>query len=196
MERTLVIVKPDGVQRGLIGEVIKRHEQVGLKMVAAKMVVPTPDLVEKHYLVNPEWIVNVGKKSFAAYESKGQTCPFATPEECGRAVLERLKKYFCVCPVLAMVFEGNEAVQLVRKVAGGTEPLGAAIGTIRGDFSLDSYGLADAGSRAIRNIVHASGNLDEATKEIALWFKAEDLMDYTLINEKILYDVNLDGLME
>lgn len=196
MERTLVIVKPDGVQRSLIGEVVKRHEQVGLKLVAMKMLQATPDLVQKHYLVNPEWISNVGKKSFSAYEAKGLKCPFATPEECGQAVLERLKTYFCACPVVAMIWEGNEAVGIVRKVAGATEPLTSPIGSIRGDFSFDSYGMADAGSRAIRNIVHASGNVDEANKEIELWFKPEEIMNYTLVQDKITLDVNLDGLTE
>jgi nucleoside-diphosphate kinase len=196
MEQTLVVIKPDGVQRTLIGEIVRRYENSGLKLIALKMLVPTPAMVEKHYLVNPEWLKNVGEKSFAAYKSKGVEPTFKTPEECGRAVLGRLKKYMSSGPVVAMVWQGNKAVGIVRKITGGTEPLASDVGTIRGDYTIDSYDLSDASDRAIRNLVHASGTVDEAQKEIALWFRKDELIEYNLVLEKILYDVNLDGILE
>ncbi len=196
-ERTLVLIKPDGVQRSLIGEIIRRYERVGLKMIALKMLIPTPEMARAHYMVGgEEWLENVGRKAMAAYEKKGEKSPFSTPRECGEAVLERNAKYLSSGPIVAMVWEGNQAVPLVRKITGGTEPLTSDIGTIRGDFTLDSYALADRDERSVRNLIHASGEVEEAEKEIRVWFKEEELLNYTHLNEKILYDVNLDGILE
>lgn len=196
-ERTLVIIKPDGVQRSLIGEIIKRYEQVGLKLVGLKFVLPTPELARAHYSVGgEEWLTAVGAKALVAYAKKGEAAPFATARECGLAVLERNTKYLSAGPVVVMVWQGNQAVPLVRKLTGGTEPLTSDIGTIRGDFTLDSYTLADSGGRSVRNLIHASGTTEEAVKEIAIWFKEEELINYRLIAEEILYDVNLDGIKE
>jgi len=195
-ERTLVIVKPDGVQRSLVGEVVKRYERVGLKIVGMKLVVPTEDQVEQHYTVDPSWKKNVGEKSIAAYEKKGITPPSTDPEEVGNSVLNSLKKYFISGPVLAIVFEGAHAVPLVRKIAGGTEPLTSDVGTIRGDYMLDSYQMADIDGRAVRNVVHASGSVEEANAEIKHWFSDNEIVDYKIVQEKILYDVNIDGVFE
>jgi nucleoside-diphosphate kinase len=196
-ERTLVIIKPDGVQRSLIGEIIKRYERLGLKLVGLKFVLPTPALAKEHYLVGGDaWLEDVGKKAMAAYEAKGAKSPFNSPRECGEAVLERNAKYLSAGPVVVMVWQGNQAVALVRKITGSTEPLSSDVGTIRGDFTLDSYGLADAGGRSVRNLIHASGTVEEATKETAIWFKPDELINYRLIAEEILYDVNLDGIKE
>jgi len=196
-EKTLVIIKPDGVQRSLIGEIIKRYERVGLKLVALKMLIPSQDMARQHYMVGGEtWLLNVGKKAMAAYEKKGEQSPFATERECGEAVLERNAKYLSAGPVVVMIWQGNQAVPLVRKITGGTEPLSSDIGTIRGDFTLDSYGLADLGQRSVRNLIHASGEVSEAEAEIAIWFKPEELLNYRLIAEEILYDVDLDGILE
>lgn len=196
-ERTLVIIKPDGVQRTLIGEIIKRYERLGLKMVALKMTIPTGEKATEHYMVGgEEWLENVGKKAAAAYEKKGEKSPYATFRENGVAILKSNAKYLSAGPVVAMVWEGNQAVGLVRKITGGTEPLGSDVGTIRGDLTLDSYGLADTDKRSIRNLIHASGDVEEARKEIAIWFKEDELLSYRLIAEEILYDVNLDGILE
>lgn len=195
-EKTLVVIKPDGIQRSLIGEVIKRYEQVGLKLMALKMLNVNDELVEKHYLIDPEWKRKVGEKAIASYEKKGLTPPISDPVEVGSAVLNRLKKYMTACPVIAMVWEGHQAVELVRKITGGTEPMTSDVGTIRGDYTLDSYSMSDQGERAIRNIIHASGSLEDAAKEIELWFKPEEIFEYRLVAEEILYDVNLDGLKE
>lgn len=195
-ERTFVIIKPDGIQRTLIGEIIHRYERTGLKLVALKMTTPDAKTVEKHYMVDPGWIRKVGEKSIISYEKKGLVAPFRDPEECGRAVLGRLKKYLTTGPVIAMVWQGNKAVGIIRKLTGGTEPLTSDVGTIRGDFTVDSYDMSDLDDRAIRNLIHASGSVEEAEKEIAIWFEENEILKYNLVLEKMLYDVNIDGIME
>lgn len=195
-ERTLVMIKPDGVQRALIGEIIRRYERTGLKLVALKMLMPDEKMVEKHYTVDPGWIKKVGEKSIISYQNKGFEAPFKDPEECGRAVLGRLKKYLTTGPVIAMIWQGNKAVGIVRKLTGGTEPLTSDVGTIRGDLTVDSYDMSDLDDRAIRNLIHASGSTDEAEKEIAIWFEDNEIFKYNLVLEKMLYDVNVDGILE
>lgn len=195
-ERTFVIIKPDGIQRTLIGEIIHRYERTGLKLVALKMATPDEKTVEKHYMVDPGWIKKVGEKSIISYEKKGLVAPFKDPEECGRAVLGRLKKYLTTGPVIAMVWQGNKAVGIIRKLTGGTEPLTSDVGTIRGDLTIDSYDMSDLDDRAIRNLIHASGSVEEAEKEIAIWFRENEIFKYNLVLEKMLYDVNMDGIME
>ncbi len=196
-QRTLVIIKPDGVQRTLIGEIIRRYERVGLKMVGIKMLIPTPEKAREHYMVGgEEWLEMVGKKAAEAYAKKGEKSPYATPRENGEAILRANATYLSSGPVVAMVWEGAQAVPLVRKITGGTEPLSSDVGTIRGDFTLDSYGLADRDGRSIRNLIHASGDVEEAKKEIAIWFNDEELMSYRHLSEAILYDVDLNGIIE
>ena len=195
-ERTFVLIKPDGIQRGLMGEIIRRYEQSGLKLVGLKMTVPIPEMVEKHYLVDPEWRRITGEKTIESYRKKGKTPPSEDPLKITEIILANLKKYLSSGPVIAMVWEGMHAVGIVRKITGGTEPLTSDVGTIRGDFTIDSYVVADIDGRAVRNLIHASGNTDDAEKEIALWFKDDELMNYRLVQEEILYDVNLDGIME
>ena len=196
-ERSLVIIKPDGVQRTLIGEIIKRYERVGFKLVGLKLIVPTIDQAKEHYMVGgEEWLVTVGTKAAAAYEKKGMKSPFATPRDNGLAILETNAKYLSSGSVVAMVWQGAHVIEVIRKLTGGTEPRSSDVGSIRGDFVHDSYMMADADSRSIRNLIHASGNVDEANKEIPIWFQANELFDYRLINEEILYDVNLDGILE
>lgn len=165
-ERTFVAIKPDGIQRTLVGEVIKRFERVGLKLVGLKMLVATSSQVEKHYELLDEKI----KKHLVKYMTSG--------------------------PIIAMVWQGANSVKLVRKLIGSTEPLSSDVGTIRGDLVLDSYTLSDSDGRAVRNLIHASGNIEEAEKEISLWFTSTELVNYRLVAEEILYDVNLDGILE
>jgi nucleoside-diphosphate kinase len=195
-ERTLVIIKPDGVQRTLIGEIIKRYERAGLKLVGIKMMVPTEEQVEAHYTLDPNWKKNVGEKAIASYEKKGITPPSTDPIEVGNGVVAALRKYMTSGPVIAMVWQGAHVVEVIRKITGGTEPRSSDVGTIRGDFVIDSYQMADTASRAIRNLIHASGSVEEASNEINLWFKKEELIDYRLVQEQILYDVNIDGILE
>jgi len=195
-EKTFVIIKPDGVQRSLIGEIIKRFERIGLKLVGLKLQVPTAEMVGKHYTLDPEWLRKVGEKSIKGYESKGQIPPSMEPLEVGNRVLDVLKKYMTSGPVIVMCWQGAHAVGIVRKIVGGTEPLSSDVGTIRGDFVLDSYQISDTSGRAIRNLIHASGTIEEAEKEINLWFTPEEILNYHLIQDAILYDVNLDGILE
>lgn len=195
-ERTLVVIKPDGIQRSLIGEIIGRYERVGLKLVGMKFLVPTAAHIEKHYTLDPGWKRAVGEKAIASYLKKGQQPPSADPLVVGEQVIERLKKYMTTAPIAAMVWEGAHAVEVVRKITGSTEPRSSDVGTIRGDFVLDSYQMADTDDRAIRNLIHASGTIPEAEAEIAHWFSPKELVNYRLVQERILYDVNLDGLLE
>ena len=195
-ERTLVVIKPDGIQRSLVGEIIKRFENVGLKMMANKMLTVDEDFVEKHYTLDPEWRRVTGEKTIAGYKSKGLEPPSNDPLEITAKILENLKKYMTSGPVIAMVWEGAHSVGIVRKLVGGTEPLTSDVGTIRGDYVLDSYALSDKDNRSVRNLIHASGSVEEAEMEIKHWFQEDEIIDYRLVQEQILYDVNLDGIME
>lgn len=194
-ERTMIIIKPDGIQRSLIGEVIKRFEQIGLKLTAIKMLIPTAEMVEKHYTLDPEWRRITGEKRIKAARDRGQVPPSEDPLEVTAVVLERLKRYMTSGPVIAMVWNGAHSVSIVRKLCGGTEPLSSDVGTIRGDFVLDSYQMADIDNRSVRNIIHASGSPKEAEDEINHWFKKEEIFDYNIIQEQITYGVNLDGFL-
>ncbi len=195
-ERSLVLIKPDGVQRSLVGEIIKRYERAGFKLVGLKFLIPAPEQVERHYLIIDTWLKSVGEKAMNAYVKKGLKPPFNDPIKCGQNVLESLKKYLSAGPVVVMVWQGNEVVGVIRKITGGTEPTTSDIGTIRGDFTLDSYALADTDGRAVRNLIHASDSPEEAEKEIKIWFDENEIIKYRLVQEAILYDINLDGIKE
>ncbi|MBL7045588.1 MAG: nucleoside-diphosphate kinase [Parcubacteria group bacterium] len=195
-ERTLVMIKPDGVQRSLIGEIIGRFERVGLKLVGLKIMVPTAKHVEEHYTLDPVWRTVTGEKTIASYKKNGKTPPSEDPLEITAVILENLKKYLTSSPSIVMVWQGAHSVGLVRKLVGGTEPLTSDVGTIRGDFVIDSYEMSDADGRAIRNLTHASGSVEEAEMEIKHWFSEDELIKYRLVGEQILYDVNLDGKLE
>jgi len=193
-ERTLVLLKPDAIQRSLMGEILMRYERLGLKIVALKMLVPTTEQVEGHYTLDPNWRRVTGEKTIKSYRDRGLTPPSEDPLEITAKILTGLKKYLTAGPVIAMVWEGAHAVELVRKITGGTEPRGAAVGTIRGDFVLDSYIMSDTDNRAVRNLIHASGSVDEATMEIPHWFKKEELIDYKVKHEDIIYAKELEDI--
>lgn len=195
-EKSLVLVKPDGVQRGLVGEAIRRYEQCGLKLVAIKMVIPTKEQALAHYSVDPQWAFKTGTKSIESWKAKGLTPPTEDPIEPAEGVRKQLVEFLSSGPVVAMVWQGMNAIGVIRKITGGTEPLTSVPGTIRGDYTIDSYSAADTDKRAVRNIIHASGAVDEAEKEMALWFKPEEILNYRLVSEEIIYDVNLDGILE
>jgi len=191
-ERTLVIIKPDGVQRSLIGEVIKRYERVGLKLAAIKMIVPSTEQVNTHYTVDPNWVENTGKRII---QNGGESVVNNDPIKEGEKVLSRLCKYITAGPVICMVWQGVHAVEVVRKMTGGTEPKTSDVGTIRGDYVLDSYEIADKDNRSIRNIVHASGTIEEANKEIGHWFEDSEIVEYNLAQDAILYGEELEGIV-
>jgi nucleoside-diphosphate kinase len=195
-ERTLVVIKPDGVQRTLVGEIVRRYERLGLKLVAVKMLVPDEKFIEQHYTLDPTWRKVTGEKTIKSYQEKGLV-PFSMdPLEITAKILANLKKYMTSGPVIAMVWEGAHAVKIVRKITGGTEPLTSDVGTIRGDFVVDSYKMSDDDNRSVRNLLHASGSVEEAEMEIPHWFKNEEIINYRLVQEQIIYDVNLDGILE
>ncbi len=191
MEQTLIVIKPDGVVRGLTGEILARFEKAGLKIVAAKMVLVTKELAEKHYPGDRgEWIKGLGDKTLKNYKElevdAKKLLGTDQPTEIGKMVRTWLLNYITSGPVLAFVLEGHHAVELVRKIAGFTLPLAAAPGTIRGDFSFDSSYLANTGKRAIKNLVHASGTLEEAKYEIPLWFSPSEISSYERSDEKAM----------
>jgi nucleoside-diphosphate kinase len=161
IERTLILFKPDAVQRGVVGEILTRFERVGLKIVATKMIAPDRDHYYKHYEEIGQVITRRGEETFSK-------------------VLESMN----AGPVIAMVLEGVEAVELVRKLVGSTEPKSSAPGTIRGDYSHMSYGYGDATNQGIPNLIHASGDKDDAAKEIPHWFTDEEMYDYSVLHEK------------
>lgn len=195
-ERTLVIIKPDGIQRSLVGEIIRRYERLGLKLVAIKMMVPSKSHIEKHYTLDPNWRKVTGEKTIASYKKKGLQPPSEDPLKITAVILENLKKYMTSGPVIVMVWEGAHSVEIVRKKTGGTEPLTSDVGTIRGDFVLDSYQVSDSDSRSVRNLIHSSGSVKEAKMEINHWFNKNEIINYRSVQEQILYDVNLDGVLE
>ncbi len=195
-ERTLVIIKPDGIQRNLIGEIIGRYERIGLKLVGIKMLTPTAEMIEKHYTLDPEWRMKTGLKTIKGYADKGQVSPEQDPLKITERLLKRLVSYMTTGPVVAMVWQGAHAVEIVRKITGGTEPLTTDVGTIRGDFVLDSYSMSDKDERTVRNLVHASGSVKEANDEIQYWFKDGELFQYNLMVEAMLYGKNIDGILE
>jgi nucleoside-diphosphate kinase len=161
VQKTLVLFKPDTVQRGVVGEILTRFERVGLKIVATKMLAPDKAHYHTHYEGIGKMITRRGEQAF------GVTLEMMTQG-----------------PVIAMVFEGVEAVALVRKLVGPTEPKSAQPGTIRGDFSHMSFGYADDAGKGIPNLIHASGDEEEAEQEISHWFADSELYDYQSVHEK------------
>ncbi|KKQ37678.1 MAG: Nucleoside diphosphate kinase [Candidatus Roizmanbacteria bacterium GW2011_GWA2_37_7] len=190
-EQTLVVFKPDAVSRGLVGEITARFERVGLKIVAAKMMMVTRVLADKHYPDTREGFINgMGKKTLENYQNlgidAGKELGSNDPHEIGLKIREWLVEMITSGPVLTMVLEGPHAIELVRKMVGHTLPLAAAPGTIRGDYSFDSSYLANTGKRPIKNLLHASGTLEEAKYEVDLWFTQNEIMSYERVEEKMM----------
>lgn len=161
MERTLIILKPDALQRGIVGEIITRFERVGLKIVATKMISPDQEHYYYHYETIGKMVSRRGKQAFDV------TLDLMTSG-----------------PVIAVVLEGVEAVAQVRKMVGTTEPKGALPGTVRGDYAHVSFGFADVEGVGIPNLIHASGDPEEAEKEINHWFSESQIFDYKTVHEK------------
>ena len=169
MEHTLVLIKPDGVEKKLTGEIISRFEKAGLDLVDIKTINPTEELLERHYVLTDDWVKNLASKTREAMASKGIKMT-ETDLEIAKRVQSWLKQSLSSGKVVAMVLRGKHAVSVVRKLVGATEPKSSGPGTIRGDFSTDSYDLADKEQRSVKNIIHASGTVDEAKHEINIWF--------------------------
>jgi len=192
-ERTLIFLKPDGVQRGLVGEVVGRFERAGLKLVAMKMVWPDRSLLDRHYPREDGFLRTLGGKTKDAFATYGLDVKKETgtddPLEIGRQVRGWLIDYVSSGPVVAFVLEGIHAVSAARKLVGDTLPYRAAPGTIRGDYSVDSPTVANVMKRPVRNLIHASGSIEEAAAEIPLWFRREELHDYSRADEQAMFGV-------
>ena len=194
-ERTLVIIKPDGVQRSLIGEIIARFERTGLKIIALKQCMATEDQCWRHYNKDEAWFLKKG--TGVVEELTKQNIPITKePVEYGKDIIQQLVTFMTSGPVIPLVVEGNQSVAVIQKIVGTTEPLTSDVGTIRGDLTIDSYLLASVDQRAVRNLVHCSDKPEEAEREIQIWFKAEELLTYKLAQEQILYDIDFDGAKE
>ena len=174
MERTLVLIKPDAFKRGLVGEIISRFERVGLTLEGMKMLNATIEIVEKHYPDDKNWIKSVGKKTIDTYEKYNLNIieDLGTNDalKIGQLVRKWLIQHLTSGPMLVLILSGNHAVEMVRKIVGNTVPLFAELGTIRDDFSIDSPDLSTREKRVLQNLVHASETVEEAKREISLWF--------------------------
>ncbi len=194
-ERSFVIVKPDGVQRGLVGEIVRRFENTGLKLVYMNLELLDEKKLWEHYGKDDAWFTRKGQ-GIADDRAKAGMSVDKEPIEYGKDIIRALVKFMTCGPVVVMVWEGNQAVAVVKKLVGGTEPATSDVGTIRGDLTLDSYAISAIDDRAVRNLIHCSDAPEEAEREIKLWLSEKNLISYRLVSEQILYDVNLDGILE
>lgn len=189
IQQSLVLMKPDAVKRGIVGEILHRFERAGLKIVAAKLVLANEELASKHYPDSQEWLLTVGQRTIDDCKQYGvdleANIGTKDPIEVGRIVKKWNIEFLKSGPVLALVFEGVHAVERVRSLVGNTVPVKAQAGTVRGDFSLDSAIYANKKSRTIYNLIHASGSPEEAESEINLWFKTEEIFSYRRTHEDL-----------
>ena len=183
-EQTLVIFKPDILARGLTGEILSRFERIGLKLVAMKLIRADPAIAKEHYKKDDEWLLRKGKEIMSTLKINSDE----DPRKYGQTILESLSKDILLYPVVAMVLEGHKAVSLVKKLVGPTNPEIALPGTIRGDYSQDSYLLANNANRPVVNIIHCTDDPNEAGREIGLWFKKEEVVDWVKPNEDLLFN--------
>ncbi|HEV2358084.1 MAG TPA: nucleoside-diphosphate kinase [bacterium] len=190
-ERTLILIKPDGVQRALIGEILGRLERAGLKIVALRMLHADRATLERHYPSGDEWVRTIGGKTKEAFETYGWDVRARMgtddPLEIGRRVRGWLIEFMQTAPIIAAVFEGVHAVSVTRKLVGATLPVFAAPGTIRGDFAVDAPTVANEEQRPVRNLIHASGTVEEAAHEIGLWFVPDDVHAYSRADETAMF---------
>ena len=198
-ERTFVILKPDAVQRGLIGEIIKRFERIGLKIVAMKMMQANEELIFKHYNKDDAWYQRKGQGIVDNRTKLGKPVDKQAIEY-GKDIIRKMVHYISACPVVCLIVEGNQAQAVVKRLVGGTEPTLADTGTIRGDYAIDSYYMCDVDdSRGMRNLIHCTDPADGEQayfNEIKVWFTDAEIHNYKLVTEAMLYDINLDGMKE
>lgn len=198
-ERTFVILKPDAIQRGLVGEIIQRFERIGLKIVGMKMHMADEAKLWDHYSKDDAWFLKKGERIVENKKALGHNVD-REPIEYGKDIIRAVVNYMRAGPVITMVIEGNNAAAIVKRLVGGTEPATADTGTIRGNFSLDSYNLCDVdNSRGMRNLIHCTDPADgegAQDREIGIWFTDEEIVNYRLVTEAMLYDVDLNGILE
>jgi len=190
-EKTVLLIKPDGVKRGLVGEIISLVEKRGLKIIALDMIQATKEQIDRHYPKNEKWIRRLGEKTLKNYKDFGFDTKAESgtenPLEIGKKVREWLIDYLCSGPMVKVAIKGIHAIDMIRKLAGSSMPSEAEMGTIRGDFSVDDATAANRDKRAIHNIVHASENHEEAEHELNFWFAPEDIYDYKRADEDIMF---------
>lgn len=190
-ERTNLIIKPDGVKRGLIGEIITRLEKRGLKIISLEMIQATREQIDGHYPKEEAWIKRLGEKTLKNYQTFGfdamAEMGTTDPIEIGKKVRGWLLDYMTSGPMVKMIVKGIHAIDMVRKIVGKSLPAEAEMGTIRGDFSVDDATAANKDKRAIHNLVHASETAGEAEHEIGMWFALEDIFDYKRAEEDIMF---------
>jgi nucleoside-diphosphate kinase len=190
-EKTLVLIKPDGVKRGLIGEIISRIERRGLKIIGLEMFQATREQIDEHYPKDEAWIRRLGEKTLKNYQEYGfdakKELGTEDPMEIGKLVRSWLIDYLTSGPMVKIAVQGIHAVSMVRKLVGSSLPSQAEMGTIRGDFSVDDATAANKDKRAVHNIVHASETPQEAEHELHFWFSIEDIFEYKRAEEDIMF---------
>ncbi|RJO60773.1 nucleoside-diphosphate kinase [candidate division WS5 bacterium] len=191
MERTLVLIKPDGVQRALVGQIISRFEQRGLKVIALKMIKPTLEHLDNHYPKEDWWIKRLGEKGFNVFDELGldkeKIMGTTDKKKAGLLVRKWLLDYMNAAPIVAFVLEGIHVIDMARKIVGPSIPNKAEIGTIRGDFSVDSPSAANVEKRAIKNLIHASETKEEAEAEIKHWFSEEEIYEWSRPDHQAMF---------
>lgn len=190
-QKALIIIKPDGVQRGLIGRIVSRFETVGLKIIGLKFEWATKEKILVHYPETEAWFKKVGERTLTNYAKKSLDVKkiFGTDDsiQIGRTVKKWLINYLQESPLFIVALESYDCIEIVRKLSGNTIPVLASPGTIRGDFSHDTIDLANEQNRPLRNIIHASDTAEDGEKEIKVWFKLDELFSYTRCDEKIMF---------
>ena len=190
-EKTVLLIKPDGVKRGLIGEIISRIEKRGLKIIALQMFWATKEQVDGHYPKDEKWLKRIGEKTLKNYQDYGLDIKeeLGTDDllEIGKVVRGWLIDYLTSGPMVKMIVKGIHAIDMVRKIVGSSMPAQAEMGTIRGDFSVDDATAANRDKRAIHNLVHASETPEEAAHELQFWFAPEEIHDYKRAEEDIMF---------
>lgn len=181
VQRTLVLIKPDGVSRGLVGEILTRFERAGLRIVGLGIVEPKKSILQKHYPKKKSWLENLGKHTIDDLKALGisdplKFCQVKSAYELGLKIRTWLIDFMLSGPIVKIALEGPNAISVVRKIVGLTIPAKASPGTIRGDYSSDLPFLANLEKRAVKNLIHASGNEEEAIYELSLWFRKEELL--------------------
>ncbi len=188
-ERTLVLIKPDVLQRQIVGEILSRFERKGIKITAMKMLNATKEQVGDHYEGKEEYLIESGEKAKKGAIARGEDVSNWNSLEKGKQIRQRNINYLTCGPIIAIVFEGFGVISQVRKILGSTSPAEGDIGTIRNDYSLDTYALADFIDRSTMTMLHASDSVENAEREIKIWFKESEICnDYETGVEKIFYD--------
>lgn len=188
-EKTVLIIKPDGVERGLIGEIISRIEKNGLKIVSLEMIQASREQIDGHYPKDEAWIKRLGEKSLKSHKEHGEDAKKELgtddPLEIGKMVRGWLIDFMVSGPMVKIVIQGDQAIKKVREISGPTMPSKAGPGTIRGDFSSDDAAIANREKRAVYNLVHASETPAEAEHEVRYWFSPEEIHDYKRAEEEV-----------